>query len=127
MQVTGSTKLLGLIEGLGGFAFLLGDFLVGLLVDQHNRKGVLIWTDLISAAICLLGSFFVDNTTPPQTWLLIIITFVLNLMLALNYPAAKAITPEVIAKTRLQTFNALANTVFNFANILAPPLVEDSY
>nr|WP_252894811.1 hypothetical protein [Liquorilactobacillus satsumensis] len=59
--------------------------------------------------------------------MLIIITFVLNLMLALNYPAAKAITPEVIAKTRLQTFNALANTVFNFANILAPPLVEDSY
>nr|WP_252894812.1 hypothetical protein [Liquorilactobacillus satsumensis] len=56
--------MLGLIEGLGGFAFLLGDFLVGLLVDQHNRKGVLIWTDLISAAICLLGSFFVDNTTP---------------------------------------------------------------
>lgn len=40
VRVTGNTKLLGLIEGLGGLAFLLGDFLVGLLVDQYNRKKV---------------------------------------------------------------------------------------
>ncbi len=38
VRATGNTKLLGLIEGLGGLAFLLGDFLVGLLVDQYNRK-----------------------------------------------------------------------------------------
>ncbi|SYW04857.1 putative permease [Oenococcus oeni] len=38
VRAIGNTKLLGLIEGLGGLAFLLGDFLVGLLVDQYNRK-----------------------------------------------------------------------------------------
>ncbi|KRL04425.1 MFS transporter [Liquorilactobacillus oeni] len=119
VRATGNTRLLGLIEGLGGLAFLLGDFMVGLLVDQHNRKQVLIWTDVISTLMCFTGSFYINNHDP-QIAMLILITFVLNLMLALNYPAAKAITPEVVAKTQLQKFNALANTIFNLANVGAP-------
>ncbi len=41
-------------------------------------------------------------------------------MLALNYPAAKAITPEVVIKIYLQKFNAISNTFFNLANMAAP-------
>lgn len=119
VQATGNTKLLGLIEGLGGFAFLLGDFLVGILVDQCNRKKVLVWTDVFATVVCLLGSIFINNGKP-QIWLLIVITSVLNLMLAINYPAAKAIIPEVIEKDYLQRFNAISNTFFNMANIIAP-------
>ncbi|KRM97087.1 major facilitator superfamily permease [Liquorilactobacillus aquaticus DSM 21051] len=119
VRSTGNTKTLGLIEGLGGLAFLLGDFLVGLLVDQYNRKKVLIWTDIVSALMCFVGSFYVNNEKP-QVWLLIAITSILNLMLSLNYPAAKALAPEVVAKTHLQKFNAISNTFFNLANIGAP-------
>ncbi|MFT8399726.1 MAG: MFS transporter [Lentilactobacillus diolivorans] len=119
VQATGNTKLLGWIEGLGGFAFLLGDFLVGSLVDQHNRKTVLIGTDVISGLACLIGSFLL-NSQHPQVWLLILITAILNLMLAINFPAAKAIAPEIIPAQFLQRFNAIANTLFNFANVFAP-------
>ena len=107
VRTTGNTKLLGLIEGLGGLAFLLGDFLVGLLVDQYNRKKVLIWTDVISALMCFISGFYI-NDQQPQIWLLVAITFILNLMLALNYPAAKAIAPEVVEKAHLQKFNAVS-------------------
>ncbi|WP_243155047.1 MFS transporter [Oenococcus oeni] len=69
--------------------------------------------------MCLSGNFYVNNEQP-QICLLIIITFVLNLMLALNYPAAKAITPEVVIKIYLQKFNAISNTFFNLANMAAP-------
>ncbi|WP_239644116.1 MFS transporter [Oenococcus oeni] len=79
----------------------------------------MIWTDTISALMCLSGNFYVNNEQP-QICLLIIITFVLNLMLALNYPAAKAITPEVVIKICLQKFNAISNTFFNLANMAAP-------
>lgn len=68
--------------------------------------------------MCLSGSFYVNNEQP-QICLLIIITFVLNLMLALN-SAAKAITPEVVIKIYLQKFNAISNTFFNLANMAAP-------
>ncbi len=119
VRATGNTKLLGLIEGLGGLAFFLGDFLVGVLVDQCNRKKVLIWTDIVSTLICFVGGFYVNNQQP-QIWLLIIITFILNLMIALNYPAAKAITPEIVKKNQLQKFNAISNTFFNMANVGAP-------
>ncbi|KRL37935.1 major facilitator superfamily permease [Liquorilactobacillus uvarum DSM 19971] len=119
VRTTGNTKLLGLIEGLGGLAFLLGDFLVGLLVDQYNRKKVLIWTDVVSALMCFISGFYINNQQP-QIWLLVVITFILNLMLALNYPAAKAIAPEVVEKAHLQKFNAVSNTFFNLANVGAP-------
>ena len=69
--------------------------------------------------MCFLGGFYVNNELP-QIYLLIMITFVLNLMLALNYPAAKAIAPEVVIKTHLQKFNAISNTFFNLANVTAP-------
>ena len=46
--------------------------------------------------------------------------FYTKLMLALNYPAAKSIVPEVINGNYLQKFNALSNTFFGLANIIAP-------
>jgi len=119
VKSTGTTQLLGIIEGIGGFAFLIGDLLVGLLVDQHNRKYVLIWTDIIATLVCVVSSFLINNNNP-QIWLLILITFILNLMLALNYPATKSIVPEVINGNYLQKFNALSNTFFGLANIIAP-------
>uniref|UniRef100_UPI00403F8BBC MFS transporter n=1 Tax=Lentilactobacillus hilgardii TaxID=1588 RepID=UPI00403F8BBC len=119
VRMTGNTKLLGIIEGIGGIGFLLGDLLVGRLVDQYNRKVVLVGTDLMSALMCLVGGIIVDNQKP-QIWLLLTITFVLNLMLAINFPAAKAIAPEIIDNAGLQRFNAIANMFFNFASVLAP-------
>jgi len=119
VKATGSTALLGTIEGIGGIAFLAGDLLVGVLVDNGNRKKVLIGTDLFAALACLAGALLV---TPhhPQTWLLILVTSVLDMMNAINYPAAKAIIPEIITRDSRQRFNALANTTFNLANVLAP-------
>ncbi|WP_439424934.1 MFS transporter [Oenococcus alcoholitolerans] len=119
VKSTGNTQILGNIEAAGGLAFLAGDILVGSLVDHHDRKKVLIWTDLISFIFCLLASFIYQDSHP-QIWLLTIVTLILNMMLAINYPASKSIAPEIIAEPSIQSFNAATNTLFNFANILAP-------
>lgn len=119
VKSTGNTQILGNIEAAGGLAFLAGDILVGSLVDHHDRKKVLIWTDLISFIFCLLASFIYQDSHP-QIWLLTIVTLILNMMLAINYPASKSIAPEIIAEPSIQSFNAATNTLFNFANIIAP-------
>ncbi|MFT8917526.1 MAG: MFS transporter [Oenococcus sp.] len=119
VRSTGTTSLLGIIEAVGGVGFFLGDLFIGELVDHHNRKKVLLWTDLLSAVICFFGSFLINNESP-QAWLLILMTFTLNFLFTINYPAAKSMAPEIMAGSRLQRFNALANMVFNFANIISP-------
>ncbi|MDU0402157.1 hypothetical protein KF7HA_00460 [Lactococcus lactis] len=41
-------------------------------------------------------------------------------MLAINYPSVKALVPSVIKSNKIQRFNAISNTIYGFANILAP-------
>ncbi len=119
VHATGDTKLIGLITGLGGIFFVVGDLVAATLVDHHDRKMVMVGADAISAAACLIGAWLIDPAHP-QTWLLILITAVLDLLLSISYPAAKAITPDIIAPTALQRFNAIANSVFSLASIVTP-------
>ena len=119
VKQTGDTKLIGLITGVGGTMFFLGDFLAAVIVDHHDRKRVMLVCNAIAAAICVFGAWLIDPNAP-QTWLLILITSVLDLMTTINFPAAKAITPDIIAAPALQRFNAIANAVFSMASILSP-------
>lgn len=121
VKATGDTKLIGWITGVGGIMFVVGDVLGASIVDHHDRKWVLVLSDAVSAVACLGGAWLI-TPAQPQIWLLILLTSVLDLMVSINFPAAKAITPDVIAASALQRFNAIANTVFNLANIVAPLL-----
>ncbi|WP_155286318.1 MFS transporter [Lacticaseibacillus zhaodongensis] len=119
VKATGDTKLVGLVTGIGGIMYIVGDVVGASLVDHHDRKLVLIACDALAAAACLLGAWLITPANP-QTWLLIFVTAVLDLMTAINYPAAKALTPDVIAPSALQSFNAIANTAFSMASVVAP-------
>lgn len=119
VHATGDTKLIGWITGLGGVCFVLGDFLAATIVDHHDRKLVMLGCDGVSAAACIAAALLL-NPVHMQTWLLIALTGILDLTMSISYPAAKAITPDVIKSAALQRFNAIANTVFSMANIFSP-------
>ncbi|MFZ2355881.1 MAG: MFS transporter, partial [Lactococcus raffinolactis] len=90
VEATGATKQLGIIQAVSGVAFIITDVFVGVLVDKYNPKILILLTNLLSALVNFGGAIFV-NSNQPQTLLLIVTTFSLNIMLAINYPSVKAL------------------------------------
>ncbi|AII12729.1 Permease [Lactococcus lactis subsp. lactis NCDO 2118] len=119
VEATGTTKQLGIIQAVSGVAFIITDVFVGVLVDKYNPKVLILLTNLLSALVNFGGAILV-NSNHPQTLLLIVTTFSLNIMLAINYPSVKALVPSVIKSNKIQRFNAISNTIYGFASILAP-------
>lgn len=118
VEATGTTKQLGIIQAVSGVAFIITDVFVGVLVDKYNPKVLILLTNLLSALVNFGGAILV-NSNHPQTLLLIVTTFSLNIMLAINYPSVKALVPSVIKSNKIQRFNAISNTIYGFASILA--------
>ncbi|WP_125981271.1 MFS transporter [Loigolactobacillus iwatensis] len=106
VKATGAAAQLGIVQGIGGLVLVLGDLFAGPLVDNYNRKWVMILSDLISAIACLILALLID-IRHPVFYQLILLTSILDIGLAFNFPAAKAIIPELIKQSNLTRFNAL--------------------
>lgn len=121
VKATGTASLLGIVQGIGGLVLVLADLLAGPLVDSVNRKQVMLWSDIISFVACLMMALIVD-VNHPIFYQLVLLTVILDIGLGFNFPAAKAMVPELIEEPELQRFNALSNTSLNLADIFAPLL-----
>ncbi|MGV0167975.1 MFS transporter [Furfurilactobacillus sp. WILCCON 0119] len=121
VKATGTASMLGVVQGIGGLVLVLADLLAGPLVDSTNRKMVMLWSDIISFVACLLMALIVD-VNHPIFYQLVLLTAILDIGLGFNFPAAKAMVPEMIEEPALQRFNAISNTSLNLADIAAPLL-----
>ncbi|MDK6420467.1 MFS transporter [Aerococcus urinae] len=92
MSQTQNTALLGKINSMSTSVLLFSNILVGPLVDQVNRKKLLIFSDIMSFLACLVCSLLYKDYLDDQL-ILILTSAILSLALAINSPAAKAIVP----------------------------------
>ena len=121
VQATGNAALLGIIQAVGGVVLFLGDLFCGVVVDNFNRKWVVVLAELVSVLGCIGVALWLDPlhlTAGP----LLTLTVILDIGLAFSLPAAKSMIPELIVLAARQRFNAISNTLLDLANILAPLL-----
>jgi len=119
VQATGNAALLGIIQAIGGVVLFFGDLLCGVVVDNFNRKRIVVSAELLSVLGCLACAWWLDPrhiTAGP----LITLTVILDVGLAFSLPAAKAMIPELITLAGRQRFNAVSNTLIDLADICAP-------
>ncbi|AKP65241.1 major facilitator superfamily permease [Levilactobacillus koreensis JCM 16448] len=119
VQATGNAALLGVIQAIGGVVLFFGDLLCGVVVDNFNRKRIVVSAELLSVLGCLACAWWLDPlhiTAAP----LITLTVILDVGLAFSLPAAKAMIPELITLAGRQRFNAVSNTLIDLADICAP-------
>lgn len=121
VKATNSTALLGIVQAVGGLTLLCGDLFCGVLIDNYNRKQILLASELVSLLACF-GFAMIINPVSPAGWQLIALTCMLDVGLAFSFPAAKAIVPEILAPQSLQRFNAFSNTALNLADVVTPLL-----
>jgi MFS family permease len=95
--------------------------LAGATADIFDRRRLLLfWQAWMLAAVALLSVLTFFNVISP--WVLLILTFLLNIGTAMNSPAWQAIMPELVPREQLPEAVSLNSAGFNLARALGPAL-----
>ncbi len=119
--LTTSPLLIALMQTAASLPVVMLGLLAGATADIFDRRRLLIfWQAWMLAAVAFLSVLtFFDIISP---WILLILTFLLNIGTAMNSPAWQAIVPEVIPRAQLPDAISLNSAGFNLARALGPAL-----
>ena len=119
--LTSSPLLIALMQTAAALPVVILGLLAGATADIYDRRRLLIfWQTWMLTAVALLSVLtFFDIISP---WILLILTFLLNIGAAMNSPAWQAIVPEVIPRAQLPDAVSLNSAGFNLARALGPAL-----
>src|SRR5271163_606526 len=119
--LTPSPLLIALMQTAASLPVVMLGLLAGATADIFDRRRLLIfWQAWMLGAVALLSVLTFFNVISP--WVLLILTFLLNIGTAMNSPAWQAIVPEVIPREQLPDAVSLNSAGFNLARALGPAL-----
>lgn len=121
-RTTGSPTALGLVSLVGGLPLLLVSPLVGPIIDQSNKKLLLVMTQsLFCIQAVLLGVLSLNDQL--SYFFILLISLTQGIVFALDQPLRQAIVPSLIEnKDLLQNAIALTSISNNVARVLGPIL-----
>ncbi|MEM1125925.1 MAG: MFS transporter [Bacteroidota bacterium] len=109
-QLTGSPFALGAVFIFKMLPAALASPIAGLIVDQFDRRRLMIWSDLLRAVV-VLGFLLIDEPQEvPLLYLLIVLQVVLG---AVFQPAKSASVPNLVADRDLITANAISSATWS--------------
>src|ERR1700744_5062096 len=119
--LTPSPLLIALMQTAASLPVVVLGLPAGATADIFDRRRLLIfWQAWMLSAVALLSVLtFFDVISP---WILLILTFLLNIGAAMNSPAWQAIVPEVIPRAQLPDAVSLNSAGFNLARALGPAM-----
>ena len=119
--LTSSPLLIALMQTAASLPVVVLGLLAGATADIFDRRRLLIfWQAWMLAAVALLSLLTFFNIISP--WVLLILTFLLNIGTAMNSPAWQAIMPELVPREQLPEAVSLNSAGFNLARALGPAL-----
>jgi MFS family permease len=119
--LTTSPLLIALMQTAASLPVVLLGLLAGATADIFDRRRLLIfWQTWMLAAVALLSVLTFFNIISP--WVLLFLTFFLNVGAAMNSPAWQAIMPELVPRKQLPEAVSLNSAGFNLARALGPAL-----
>lgn len=118
-QLTHSGTWLGLVAFADLFPTVLFSPLAGALADRHDRRTVVMVTQLLAMtqAIALAALTAADRI---DIYALFTLTLLLGVANALNQPARLALIPSLVERSALSSAVALNSIVFNSARFIGP-------
>ncbi len=117
--LTPSPLLIALMQTAASLPVLVLGLLAGATADIFDRRRLLLfWQAWMLAAVALLSLLTFFNILSP--WVLLTLTFLLNIGTAMNSPAWQAIVPELVPREQLPEAVSLNSAGFNLARALGP-------
>jgi MFS family permease len=119
--LTTSPLLIALMQTAASLPVVMLGLLAGATADIFDRRRLLLfWQTWMLAAVGLLSVLTFLNIISP--WVLLTLTFLLNVGTAMNSPAWQAIMPELVPREELPEAVSLNSAGFNLARALGPAL-----
>lgn len=107
LSLTGSGTAVGAMLAVRMVVYLVVGAAGGPYIDRHDRKSILVATDLARACLAA-GLVIVD--APGEAWALYALTIAIEALTALHRPAFMALVPQVVAPGSLARANGLTQS-----------------
>jgi MFS family permease len=120
-DLTGSSILLGALNGVRALPFLVAGPIAGVAADRMNRKRLMLNTQHVLIATAL-GMGVLTASGYLQAWHLFVFTLITGMAWAFNEPVRQSLVPAVVPKSELMNAVALNSIGFNLNKVIGPAL-----
>ena len=117
LEVTDSALYLGLTMLVNYLPKFLAGFFTGIIVDKHEKKILMLISDVTSGIAVLVFSLFVVFGYF-NIILVFIVMFILSLMDTIYDPATLSFVPYIVDKSELLTANSLLAVLVQIMNVI---------
>lgn len=121
-KVTRDSNQTAIAGALMQLPFLIFGLHAGLVADRIDRRKIMLWSDIVSAVLMLglLAVVIVDRT--PQSWILLLVGFLLSTIAAFFDPARQASVPSLVPSHLLTDANVVSSSTKTFMQLIGPLL-----
>lgn len=120
LNQTGSSALYGMVTACAFIPAILLSPIGGLVADRVNKRNIMVFLDLFTAAVILVFSLLVSDEN-----LVVLTTAALMLLYGIAgayQPSVQASIPALVSPARSMEANSIINTISSFSSLLGPVL-----
>ncbi|WP_230199450.1 MFS transporter [Bacillus ndiopicus] len=115
-HLTHSPAAVAGIYMIGPAARIISGFFAGSFIDRHNKKAIMIWSDIIRGGIVCIMPFLTS------LWLIYSFVFFANIASSFFGPSSTYTITKLVADEKRQRFNAIYSTLNSGSFMLGPAL-----
>jgi DHA3 family macrolide efflux protein-like MFS transporter len=125
-EKTGSAMVLSMASLVGFLPYAVFGPAIGVLVDRHDRKKIMIGADLIIAAAGAVLAIVALYMELP-VWIVMIVLFIRSIGTAFHTPALNAVTPLLVPEEQLTKCAGYSQSLQSISYIVSPAIAALLY
>ena len=125
-EKTGSAMVLSMASLVGFLPYAVFGPAIGVLVDRHDRKKIMIGADLIIAAAGAVLAIVALYMELP-VWIVMIVLFIRSIGTAFHTPALNAVTPLLVPEEQLTKCAGYSQSLQSISYIVSPAVAAFLY
>ena len=115
-HLTNSPAAVAGIYIIGPIARILSSFFAGSVIDRHNKRRIVIWSDIVRAiVVCLMPLF-------SSIWILYMLIFIANMASSFFRPSSTYLITKHVDSEHRQQFNAMNSILSSGSFMIGPAL-----
>lgn len=125
-EKTGSAMVLSMASLVGFLPYAVFGPTIGVLVDRHDRKKIMIGADLIIAAagaVLAIVAFYMEL----PVWMVMIVLFIRSIGTAFHTPALNSVTPLLVPEEQLTKCAGYSQSLQSISYIVSPAVAALLY